>query len=123
MIIALQETVLNTWKLSAAFILFSPNSLHGRRLFPDVCWSGAFKSRRSPGAVVVWMHSGRQQQHWKRHLSSSPINTNKDDKVHALISDDSAYWGSYEYIGNNQGRPEIFRRSGQLNNLESRADQ
>jgi hypothetical protein len=35
MIIAVQETVLNTWKLAAAFILFSLNSLHGHRLFPD----------------------------------------------------------------------------------------
>jgi hypothetical protein len=35
MIIAVQKTVLNTWKLAAAFILFSLNALHGHRLFPD----------------------------------------------------------------------------------------
>jgi len=92
MIIALQKTVLNTWKLAAAFILFSLNSLHGHRLFPDAWWSGAVKSRWSPGDVVVWIYCCRQQQHWKRHLSSTQINTNKDDEVHALMRDDSAYW-------------------------------
>jgi len=36
MIIAVQKTVLNTWKLAAAFILFSLNALYGHhRLFPD----------------------------------------------------------------------------------------
>ena len=96
-------------------------SLHDHRLFPDSWWSGAAKSRQSPRAVVVWMYCCRQQQHWKCHLSSSPINTNNVDKVHALISGESAYWGNY--IRNNQGRPETCRRSSQINNLASRAGQ
>ena len=117
-IIAIQKTVLHACKLAAAFVLFSLSSLSGHHLSTDAWRYGAVKPRRSPDAVVFCMHCYRQQQRWNGHLSPSPINTNKDDEMRTLMSDDIAYCGNY--VRTNQGRPQTCRRSGQLNNLASR---